>query len=559
MRVIVQETADPNSIQACGTYANGETQDYKISFAAPANDLSVYELVAPTNGACRNTAQLVTVRIRNTGNVAKSNVPLSLVIKNGGSTVATLTGTYPSNIDPSDVVTYTFQDPFSAVAGNTYTFEIISSEATDQNRKNDTLRTDVSIAATPAAPDGAAEVCGSIGVLKVNNPNAGGNYFWYSSPTASNAIATGSNTSTTVIPSNNTYYVGTGARGTVGIATKAAFPNGGGYMTSNAANFMKYSASVPVLLESAKLYIKYPGKIEFIVADILTQTSTGYTYSAISTTTVDVYATSPTPAPGTQNGYDAADQGADFNLNLFLPAGDHAIIIRPVGSTNIFRSNNVTGSPYPFTVDNLISFTGNSATQTGDPNYFQSFYYYLYNMKVRTSDCISERATVVAPVIPTPSITQVGDSLVSSLDNGNQWQINGVNIAGATTRSIKPVQSGTYTVVQSGTLGCQRASSGFVFIMTAVDPVTTTPLFEMSLVPNPNRGQFVLKFKTDRKEDLKIDIVNVQGQVVHSRSHPKFVGSLTENFNLTHLSSGIYVVKLQQGNKVHFGKIVIDK
>ncbi len=273
---------------------------------------------------------------------------------------------------------------------------------------------------------------------------------------------------------------------------------------------------------------------------------------------IDVHATSPTPAPGAQNTYDAADPGADFNLNLFLPSGEHAIIVKPIGSTNIFRNNNVSGNPYPFTLPYVISFTGNSAILAGDPNYFQSFYYYLYNMKVRTTDCVSDRAAVVAPVIPTPVITLVGDSLVSSIDNGNQWQVNGLNVSGGNTKSIKPLQSGTYTVSISGTLGCTRTSNGFVYIMTAVDPVTATPALEMSISPNPSNGEFVLKFKTDKKEDLRIDIVNAQGQVVHTKGYPKFIGNLTEQFRLSHLSAGVYVVKVQQGHKFYYNKIVID-
>ncbi|HEY0354716.1 MAG TPA: S8 family serine peptidase, partial [Flavisolibacter sp.] len=385
MRVVVQETSNAANVNPCGSYANGETHDYRISYKSASNDLSMNDLVAPVSGACPNPAQQVTVRIRNSGNVTKTNVPLTVQIKDGTTTVATLNATYPGAIEPSGVATYTFPSTFNSVGGTNYSFKVFSGDATDQNRSNDTINTTVTISELLQAPTAAGVVCGNTAILKVSNPNPSGNYFWYTSPTGNASFATGANATTNNIPANNTFYVGTGARGNVGPMNNAQWGQGGGYL-SGSANYIKYTSSVPIILETAKLYTKTSGKIDFIVADILSTSGTGYTYAAISTTTIDVYATSPNQGAGTQNGFDPADNGADFYLNLFLPAGSHAIIIRPQGNANLFRNNNVTGDPYPFSLGNLISFTGNSASSATDPNYFQSFYYYMYNMKVRTAD-----------------------------------------------------------------------------------------------------------------------------------------------------------------------------
>ncbi|MBS1603460.1 MAG: S8 family serine peptidase, partial [Bacteroidetes bacterium] len=41
MRIIVEQTTDPSTITPCGTYAIGETQDYRVVFGNPANDVGV--------------------------------------------------------------------------------------------------------------------------------------------------------------------------------------------------------------------------------------------------------------------------------------------------------------------------------------------------------------------------------------------------------------------------------------------------------------------------------------------------------------------------------------
>lgn len=556
LRVVAVETNDAASVTPCGSYANGETQDYRITFRPASNDIAIIDLVSPVTGSCNNSEQQVTIRIRNVGTVDKTDIPLTVLVKNGTTLVAALNATYPGTIPASGVGTYTFQSPFNSIGGTMYNFEIFTSDLSDKNRANDTLRTVVTIAEVLGAPTAAAVVCGNIALLKVTNPDPVANYFWYTSPTGNQSVASGFNANTTTIPANNTYYVGTGARGNVGPANNGAWGNGGGYL-SGTANYMKYSASMPVILESAKLYTKAAGKVDFIVADIISQSGTGFTYSAISTTTIDVYPTSPNPAPGTQNGFDPTDNGADFLLNLFLPAGDHVIIVRPQGNANIFRNNNVTGNPYPFSMGNLISFTGNGATQAGDPNYYQSFYYYLYNMKVRTADCMSARATVVAPVAPTPSITMEGDSLVSSVNSGNQWYRDNVSIAGATGKKHKPVESGNYTVRTSDALGCQRTSAPFSFIASAVNPVDNASI-ELSVSPNPSNGNFALKFKAARRGDMRIDIMNALGQSVYSKSYPAFSGQFSEQMQLRKLNAGVYVLKLEQAGKTYFSKIVIE-
>lgn len=551
LRIIVQETNNPNDVNPCGSYAKGETQDYRLIFALPSNDISVDAVADPGTATCANAAQYVTVSLKNSGTAPQSGIPVTLIIKNGSTVVSTQNAVYTASIPAGETRNYTFQSPFNAAPATSYSITAIVSNTADQNRGNDTLKTTLAVSSAAAAPAGQGTICGNQAILTAINPLTP-SYFWYTDPNAT-PIGVGISLFTSNIPANNTYYISTGARLNAGLSSKTAFPSGD-YL-SNTNGFMKYSSGTGLYLENARLYTKYPGKIEFIVGDITSETGTSFTYNVLSSKVIDVYATSPNVAAGTQNGYDAADTGAVFNLNLFLPAGNHAIIVKTQGNANIFRNNNVTGNPYPIGIPNLFTVTGNSAaTESGTA---QNFYYFLYDMKLRTSDCVSNKGTITASVSPKPVITRSGNTLSSSSTSGNQWQRNGTNISGATGQNYTVTQSGNYTVMVSDVLGCQITSDAMNVTFTAVDPVTVSGL-DLVVSPNPASGMVLIRYKAERKEDMKIEVINAQGQAVQTRSYTKFIGELSERLNIQKLPAGIYVIRLQQGSRILTKKLVIE-
>lgn len=552
MRIVMQETNDPADVTSCGTYNKGETQDYKVIFTSPANDMKVEEIVDPAASGCANPYQYVTVRLKNVGTAAQSNVPLGLIVKEGTTTITTQNAVYSGSIQPGENVLYTFQTPINSEAGVTYAYEAFIDNPSDQNHNNDTLKQNITIAAASAAPDGMGRICGTNAILFASNASTP-NYFWYVDPNES-PIGVGLSLTTSIMAPNNTYYIGTGARTSLGVTSKSDFPNGGDYL-SNVNSFVKYSSTRPLFLEKARLYSKYSGKIELIVGDITSENGGTFTYTPISSKIIEVFATTPNVAPGTQNGYDAADTGAVYHLDLFLPAGNHAIIIKTQGNTNLFRNNNLTGNPYPFGISNFITLTGNSAaTEGGDE---QTHYYFLYDMQLRTTECMSEKGAVVATVATKPTVSRTGNTLTSSSATGNQWFFNGSPIAGATSQNHVATQSGNYSVRVTDNFGCQMFSDDINVTLTAVEPVTPSSV-ELLVSPNPSNGIFTVRYKAERKDDLRMEVVNTLGQRVHNKAYSNFVGDFSEQVNMRGSAPGIYVIRLQHGNKTLTKKIVIE-
>lgn len=562
MRIVLQDSVGGTAtVGACNNYPNGETQDYRFKVVSPNNDVAVVNIVSPNSGTCSNGNQYLVIAVKNNGSVDQANVPLVATITNGAS-VTTLTGTYPS-LAAGSTINYTFQTAFASTASATYTIKSYTNLSTDQNKSNDTSTLAVTIAAKPSTPTGTAEICGTSTVmLVVSNPNSAANYLWSSATTNNAVIATSTPTSSTSVLTN--YYLASGFNGNIGITSKNNFPNGGGYQ-ANGGNYMNYTSTIPLTLTTARLFTGYAGQVTVIAADISNvNTTTGsYSYLPLATSTIDVYATKPTPIAGSQPVNDPTDTGAVFYINLPLPSGSHSIICTTDATATIFRNNNVTGNPYPFNIPNVFSLTGNSAISQTNPTLYQGFYYYLYNMNIQTSDCVSDMGTIVPITAPTPVASANGNVLSSNITTGKlQWNLNGNPIAGATGSTYTNAQTtaGTYnyTVTVTDVFGCSRTSNTVAIVVTAVQNVNPA---EIGLVvsPNPNNGAFHVGFTTNTKADVSIELINTSGQICLNNGYSNFVGQFSQQFSTNNLASGSYILKVQQNGKVYQKQMMIIK
>ncbi len=570
MRIVAQETSTASAVNPCGTYAIGETQDYRLRVVAPSNDVAVAEIVTPITGSSSNSGQLIAVRLKNNGTADKSNVPLTATVMNGSTTVATVSVNCPITVPAGGTIVYTFQRTFNASPGTTYTIAVTATASGDQDASNNTLTNTIAIAAKAAAPAASGIICSATSAtFKVTNPVAGVTYFWFDSPTATTPIGTGSILTLSAKPTNNTVYVESGGRASVGLKSKNDYSSGGGYQNPG-GNYMKYTATTPVILESVRLFTRHPGTINLNLYNIAEESTTGYRFFDLGATPISVYSSHPTPQPGAIDGNDVIDTGAIYYLGLSLPntgaSISYALRLNGVdNSVNMFRNNNIPQSPnlYPFKSPNgIFSLTGNSVQAGTTASTYPSFYYYFYDIKVKTVDNVSERGTVVGTTTTPPTITLVGaasDSLQTNALGSIQWYLNGNAIIGANSTRIKPIYSGSYSVSGSDANGCVATSTGLIYTATTgIINVNNTEI-GLTTTPNPNNGVFKVNFKVNNREDLQIALLDVSGKAVFTKSYTNFVGTFSEQFTTGNISSGNYILKIQHGNKVYRSKLFIVK
>src|SRR5580658_6234985 len=137
MRVITEETASPGVISPCGSYTNGETQDYRVTFTNPSTDVGISDLEYPSLTTCPNDSTLVAVRIHNYGTVTQWTVPVTTVVTQNGNIIATYNTICRDSIPADSDVVFTYSGAsLQLTPGASYTFSSYTALSGDLNPSN---------------------------------------------------------------------------------------------------------------------------------------------------------------------------------------------------------------------------------------------------------------------------------------------------------------------------------------------------------------------------------------------------------------------------------------
>lgn len=566
MRVIVEQTTNPGDIQGCGNYTNpGETQDYRVVFGYSANDVGVSALEYPTQTICSSDSQLVSVRIHNYGSATQAGgIPVTTIITGGASPI-TRTAVCKDSIPSGGEVVFTYNNPIATIAGTTYTFISATSLSGDLNTSNDKDTAVIIVNAAGAAGKGSATVCGTTSASVLLHAETSGIDvpLWYETATSTTPLAAGNNASTTVIPADKTYYLGVNdlvAKG--GAPNKTVFTstgtNQGAYFRLG-GNFMMISTSVPLTIESAKMYIGHSGKITVTLATLLSLTwntassANNYSYQPLYSTTFDVYATKQVPDSSFQINVptsDNTDTGATFLLNIPVPnPGNYILITDCSPTTNAFLNTNISKDPYPIAIPGVFAVTGNDFRdgKADSIAYSHKFYYPFYNMGIRLMGCPTPRTAVTAQTEASPAVTLNGKVLTSSAATNNQWYVNDSLLVGHTGQTDTVSIPGLYyTVVADPATGCQLTSNKVTYTPSGGDP---NDAIGLKLWPVPAKYYVNLLFFMSSSANTSVSLVDMLGKRVFEEDYADFSGLYSKQISTGTLPSGIYTLQIIHGGQ----------
>jgi hypothetical protein len=574
LRVLVVEAAAATNLTACGTYTAGETQDYTLRVVSPSNDVQLIEITNPSGGVSEKAVQYVTVKVANNGANKLTNLPLSLEVKKGNSTVLNIKETFTGRLYGSEIMSYTFQTPISIELSQNYTITASVSLANDMQPSNNSITANIISANPSPAITGSATDCNGTIQLLVNNPKGDEQYLWYSQNNdLSKPIANGSVIKTTTTAEN--VYVGRGWTGFIGPKDNITLSNSGGYNNWNSsiiegtnikdyAEFIRLNTTGPLKLETVKLYTGYAGKIELELRTLTAFTDTSYSYNQSQKTVLHVGASSPSPkqatgiaASGTSTPFVQGDTGRIYAINMNLSqAGNYVLIARCLDSATIYRNNNITTTNHPYGPKALASITGNWAD-----NDYEKFYYFFYNLQISTPKY--ENALSKIPVILAikPVISQVGiDSLNTTAADSYQWFMNEEMITGATKSGIKVTKNAMYKV--SATTGtCTNYSDNKLVLITDIPQAPTKEIglkiVSTDYIENIIKGnQFYIQFNHVKTNTIGLSILNSSGQTVFQKD--KLNNQISaQPVQVPTLTTGIYYVKVFANNKVYVQSVFV--
>ena len=541
MRVVLTETSDTSTIKSCGSYAKGETQAYRVQFLQTSLDAGIIAVVNPSSGGNCSGSTPVTVTIKNFGSQTITNIPVTVTITAPDNTVTTFNQVYTASLAPLTQDNFTFNNVFNITAGSTYIITATANLTGDLVPANNGIIDTVAIDSPPTATDLSANYCNVADAYLLTGAGDG-ELLWYKNSNDPYPFAYGSTVLTSDAPVNNNYYVGLNDfSGTVGPATKNVFTAGGYNQFTPEVNVF---TRIPVIIESARLYIGNSGRITFNVSN-----SSG---EIVSTTSINAVATASNPSPGAKSD-DPTDQGQVYNLNLLLPsAGNYSISATYDNTATIYRSNGGV-SGYPFKVGDVFGITGNTATSPGDTTYYKNFYYYFYDIKLKSPGCAS--ASRQAVPVTKPVITQNGTTLSSSATANNQWYLNGTLIPGATGQTYLPTQSGNYRVDVSLANGCVAQSDNFAYVILPANPGEND--IGLTVFPNPANTQINVLFAAKSTVNVNLSLVNVIGENEYTNKAVLTGGNFSTLIDVSKLTPGNYVLRLLYNSKLYTRKIII--
>lgn len=541
MRLVARETTDAAAVEACGSYARGETQDYLLQFEQPQKDIGVISVLPMGASLCASTAQTVAVTLKNFGTGIQKSIPVTISVRRNGQEIEQLTGTYTGSLAPNRRIEFVLDGSFATEASATYELVALSGLQGDAVENNNRSARSFTIGEAVAAPQAEVFRCGNESSYTLTG-SGDGTIFWFGSATADMPFAAGNQLRVSGNYSGSTMFASLNDfSGTIGPATKDAFAEGG---YNQFSPDVIINTQAPMQLESARLYIGHSGKITF--------TAINADGVPVSSRTVSVTATRTVPGAGVQLN-DPADTGEVYYLGLALPqAGNYNIAIAYEDSATIFRNNNGV-SGYPFGIPNVIQITGNTATTTP-----QDYYYYFYDLKVSALGCKSERVEVpieVGTPLSTPVVARQGEALSSGVPDGNQWFLDNRPIPGATGQLYTPTESGDYTVLVQKSGCISDVSTAYTFVYK---PGIAELGADLVVSPNPSNGRFRIEVETSQPEDITFEVSDMLGNQIYTGKVTRRNGQFEGFIDLSDRASGVYVLRVQHGDKAYSRKLVVQ-
>lgn len=536
VRIVLVETNNASDVTPCGTYGNGETQDYLVQFTRASIDLGLTSFVHPMANPCISENQIIEVNFENMGNSTITSINFVAEVFEDGELAGTYNETISTSLAPYQTSSFRFTNTFATQPNSSYTVLCSALVSGDSRTANNTLELNFDSNAAEITNATAALCEGSSTVLL--KANAEGTIYWYDAPNNGNVIGIGSNLNTTVVPSNSKYYVGVNTlKATVGPATKDSQPwTSGTYAQATAHPII--TTHIPLVIKSARLYVGWPGLVTFWIEEA----NTGY---IVSLTNIRVSATRNPASSSTSAPNDPSDSGAEYQLNLTIPTpGTYRIRVSYSEGATLYRNNANSSNPYPYNVSDVISI--NTTSATGDAN---SYYYWLYNMKVENMGCKSAIMEIPLQEIENPvvSIAVTHENGSAILDAGNAGSSFTWN-TGSNNQTITVNQSGNYTVTVTNPWGCSAQGSVQVTI-TDISPVVDLPV---SVYPNP--ASSIIHIEGDIM--VRFEIFSIIGtKVMHGAEWKK-----KHSIDISKLPKATYIIRITgiNSNEVKMYRIVVN-
>ncbi len=176
---------------------------------------------------------------------------------------------------------------------------------------------------------------------------------------------------------------------------------------------------------------------------------------------------------------------------------------------------------------------------------------YYVSMSDSNGCAVSDSIEIIVNPSPTANVTVTDDSVFTANDgfDSYQWYFYGTAISGETDSVYIADAPGIYTVAVSNSFGCTTVSDMIHYNNAGISDYENI----FSIYPNPSAG--ILFINADIKENVLIEMLNLQGQLVFSTE--VFIDGHTA-FDVSHLAKSFYFLRIKYDKKMEVRKIIIE-
>lgn len=163
----------------------------------------------------------------------------------------------------------------------------------------------------------------------------------------------------------------------------------------------------------------------------------------------------------------------------------------------------------------------------------------------------------VVPKPPKPNFIFMGNNTLKTFVVGYslQWLFNGNPIPGATSQTLIIDSSGYYQLFATNGF-CNNISDSVFYNFVGLEPHSA--LNSLAVFPNPNKGEFTVRFKADLPGDVEISVTDMVGRVVFSEIHKEVGGDFSKDIDLSSAGTGVYFLRFSAGGLTANRKIVVS-
>lgn len=237
-------------------------------------------------------------------------------------------------------------------------------------------------------------------------------------------------------------------------------------------------------------------------------------------------------------------------VNLQVPgAGDYSLAGNQM---DLFRNNNGS-AVYPYSLSGVLDMVSSTTSNNG-------FYYYFYNWELSLeSECVSIRSAVEAKVVNASftSVISGGTAIFSDASTGAtswMWDFgDGTMSTQQNPRHTYATNNGPHTVRLTANGICTFSDS--VTVSVGIEQLAND--MSLNIAPNPTQGYINLSFSQELPEDLKVELMSVDGSVVLETVLP--VGTRNQTLNLNTLTPALYLMRLSTNEMVEVRKIMLTQ